>query len=400
MDTLGTPATPPHFAAVPRPVIHDLAGSLIRDVANAGMGRSDIVPFWFGESDQPTPAFIREAAIRSLEAGETFYSQNLGRPYLREAIASYLTDLHGVAIAPERIAAVGSGVSGLMLTMQTVLSPGDRVVAVTPIWPNIVEIPKILGAQVTRVPLRVAGGQWSLDVDQLLAALTPETRLCIINSPNNPTGWTIAPDAVAIILAHCRKHGIWLLSDDVYERLVHDPAVRSAPSFLAQAMPDDRVLSVNSFSKAWSMTGWRVGWIVAPETVVTDLTKVVEYNTSCILEPVQRAATVAITQGEAEVARLRAHLRHTRQVLVEGLRALPDTEVPDAGGAMYVFFRLAGQGDSIALAKRLVAEAGLGLAPGAAFGPEGEGWLRWCHAVTAARLHDGLARLAGFLGRS
>ncbi len=397
MDAVERPS--PAFPAVPRPVIHDLAASLIREVANAGMGRTDIVPFWFGESDQATPSFIRDAAVRSLEAGETFYSQNLGRPYLREAISTYLSDLHSVAIAPERIAAVGSGVSGLMLAMQTVLAPGDRVVAVTPLWPNIVEIPKILGAHVARVPLQVRDGRWSLDVERLLAALTPETRLYIINSPNNPTGWTIAPEAVGVILAHCRKHGIWLLSDDVYERLVHDPSRRSAPSFLAQAEPGDRVMSVNSFSKAWSMTGWRIGWIVAPEAVVTDLTKVIEYNTSCILEPVQRAATAALQHGEPEVARLRAHLRTTRQLLVDGLRAFPGIEVPEAGGAMYVFFRMAGQGDSIALAKRLVAEAGLGLAPGAAFGPEGEGWLRWCHAVTESRLQDGLARLAGFLGR-
>jgi len=395
--TIDAPAQ--SFPAVPREAIRDLSGSLIREVANAGMGRSDILPFWFGESDQPTPAFIRDAAVQSLQAGETFYSQNLGRPYLRDAISVYLTNLHGRPIGPERIATVGSGVSGLMLAMQTVLAPGDRVVAVTPLWPNIVEIPRILGASVARVPLTIANGSWSLDVERLIAALTPDTRLCIINSPNNPTGWTIEPEALDAVLAHCRRHGIWLLGDDVYERLVHNPALRSAPSLLARAEPGDRVISVNSFSKSWSMTGWRIGWIVAPEAVVTDLTKVIEYNTSCILEPIQRAATVALQQGEDEVARLRAHLRHTRQVLVEGLSALPGTIVPNAGGAMYVFFRIKGQGDSIELAKRLVAEAGLGLAPGDAFGPEGEGWLRWCHAVAEPRLSEGIGRLASFLAR-
>lgn len=385
------------FPAVARPVIQDLSASLIREVANAGMGRTDIMPFWFGESDQPTPRFIREAAMASLERGETFYSQNLGRPYLREAIAAYLSGLHLRAIGTEQVAATGSGVSALMLAMQMVLSPGDRVVAVTPLWPNIVEIPRILGAGVTRVPLEVANGSWSLDVERLLAALTPETRLCIINSPNNPTGWTIEPGALDAILSHCRRHGIWLLCDDVYERLVHDPALRSAPSVLARAEPEDRVISVNSFSKAWSMTGWRIGWIAGPAPLVADLTKVVEYNTSCILEPVQRAATMALQQGEPEVDRLRAALRASREQLVAGLRALPGTIVPEAGGAMYVFFRIAGEDDSLALAKRLVAEAGLGLAPGAAFGPEGEGWLRWCHAVAPAKLDDGLHRLASFL---
>lgn len=382
-----------------RPDVQSLQSSLIRDVANAGMGRTDVLPFWFGESDQPTPRFIREAAMASLADGETFYSQNLGRPYLREAIASYLTNLHDTTIEPGRIAAVGSGVSGLMLAAQMVLSPGDRVVAVTPLWPNIVEIPKILGADVVRVPLRVANGKWSLDLDRLLAALTPDTRLAIINSPNNPTGWTIEEDEVDAVSAHCRTHGIWVLSDDVYERLVHDPSRRSAPSFLRRYETGDRIISVNSFSKAWSMTGWRIGWLATPETLSNDLTKIIEYNTSCILEPVQRAATAALTEGEPTVAKLRAELNATRTLLVDELTRIPGVIVPEAGGAMYVFFRIEGYSDTLALAKRLVEEAGLGLAPGGAFGPEGDGWLRWCHAVDPDKLREGVSRLRSFLGR-
>jgi len=386
------------FPVSARPAVQALSSSLIREVANAGMGRTDVLPFWFGESDQPTPEFIREAAIRSLASGETFYSQNLGRPYLREAIAEYLSGLHGTEVSPGRIAAVGSGVSGLMLASQMVLSPGDRVVAVTPLWPNITEIPKILGAEVERVPLTVANGQWSLDLDRLLAALTPGTRMVIINSPNNPTGWTIEENEVDVVLAHCRRHGIWVLSDDVYERLVHDPARRSAPSFLRRYEAGDRILSVNSFSKAWSMTGWRAGWIAAPEALADDFTKIIEYNTSCILEPIQRAATVALQQGEPEVAKLRAGLTATRELLVGELQALPGVVVPEAGGAMYVFFRIEGFDDTLTLARRLVEEAGLGLAPGGAFGPEGEGWLRWCHATSAEKLRDGVGRLKRFLG--
>lgn len=392
-------ATSPIPSVAARPDVQALQSSLIRDVANAGMGRTDVLPFWFGESDQATPRFIREAAMASLDQGETFYSQNLGRPYLRQAIAGYLSTLHGTTVASGRIAAVGSGVSGLMIAAQMVLSPGDRVVAVTPLWPNIVEIPKILGAEVVRVPLTVANGKWSLDLDRLLTALTPDTRLAIINSPNNPTGWTIEEDEVDIVLAHCRKHGIWVLSDDVYERLVHDPSRRSAPSFLRRYETGDRIISVNSFSKAWSMTGWRVGWLATPETLSNDLTKVIEYNTSCILEPIQRAATVALTEGEPTVAKLRADLTATRTLLVDELTRIPGVIVPDAGGAMYVFFRIDGFADTLELAKRLVEEAGLGLAPGGAFGPEGNGWLRWCHAVDPAKLREGVGRLRGFLGR-
>lgn len=390
---------PLDFPVAARPEVQALKSSLIREVANAGMGRADVLPFWFGESDQPTAAFIREVAIASLSSGETFYSQNLGRPYLREAIATYLGGLHGIDVSPGRIAAVGSGVNALMLAAQTVISPGDRVVAVTPLWPNITEIPKILGAEVERVPLTVANGRWSLDLDRLLAALTPGTRMAIINSPNNPTGWTIEEDEVDAVVAHCRKHGIWVLSDDAYERLVHDPSRQAAPSFIKRYEVGDRIISANTFSKAWTMTGWRAGWLAVPETLMDDLGKIIEYNTSCIFEPVQRAATVAIQQGEPEVAKLRAHLRATRELLVGELRALPGVVVPEAGGAMYVFFKVAGRDDTVALAKRLVEEAGLGLAPGGAFGPEGDGWLRWCHATSPDRLREGVVRLKRFLGR-
>ena len=392
-----TPATPPVRA---RDLITGLAGSLIRDVANSAMGRQDVLPFWFGESDQPTPKFICDAAAESLCRGETFYSQNLGRPYLREAIAGYLGRLHGRPVAVDRIAVTGSGVSAIMLAAQLLLAPQDRVVAVTPLWPNLVEIPRILGAQVQRVGLHVQQGRWALDLDRLLSALTPGTRLLLLNSPNNPTGWTLDDPGLQAILAHCRRHGIWILADDVYERLTYDTACTSAPSFLRFYEDGDRVLSINSFSKAWSMTGWRMGWITAPASLAQDLGKLLEYNTSCVAEPTQRAGAAAIAQGEAEVAGLRAHLARTRVSLVEGLRRMPGIEVPDAGGAMYAFFRIEGRHDSVQLARQLVADAGLGLAPGLAFGPEGEGWLRWCHAVRMDTLQSGMQRLEDFLRRA
>ncbi|MGG1944621.1 pyridoxal phosphate-dependent aminotransferase [Trinickia sp. NRRL B-1857] len=383
-----------------RPAIQNLGGSLIREVANSGMGRADVLPFWFGESDMATAQFIRDEAARSLAQGETFYSQNLGRPYLRERIANYLSELHGRSIAPERIAVMSSGVTGLMIASEMLLSAQDRVVVVTPLWPNITEIPKILSAEVERVPLRVSDGRWTLDLDRLLDALTPGTRALIVNSPNNPTGWTIDDHSVQVILSHCRKHGIWIVCDDVYERLVYDSNRRSAPSFLAYYEEGDRIISVNSFSKAWSMTGWRAGWMVVPEALTADLAKIIEYNFSCVFEPVQRAAAIALERGEPEIARLRESLSHTRALLSQALTSLPGVQVPEAGGAMYVFFRIAGQDDSLELAKRLVSEVGLGLAPGAAFGPEGNGWLRWCHAVSVdATLLDGVDRLSRFLDR-
>jgi aspartate/methionine/tyrosine aminotransferase len=233
----------------------------------------------------------------------------------------------------------------------------------------------------------------------LLDAITPDTRLVLLNSPNNPTGWTLPAEDRGPLLEHCRRRGVWLLGDDVYERLVFDPALNSAPSLLAIADPDDRLISTNSFSKAWLMTGWRLGWIVAPKALQADLGKLLEYNTSCAPDFVQVGGLAAIEQGEPHVQALRADLRRKRDRLVAGLSALPGVTASSADGGMYAFFRMTGGDDSVALAKQLIAEAGLGLAPGAGFGPEGEGWLRWCFANADERLDEGLARLGAWLTR-
>lgn len=382
-----------------RDAVNALRPSLIREVANAGFGVPDMLPFWFGESDRVTPDFIRDAAAAALRDGATFYTHNLGTAPLRDAIASYVSARHG-ATAADTVAVTSSGVSALMLVAQMLVGPGERVVAVTPLWPNLVEIPKILGAQVECVPLGYGDAGWQLDVGRLLAALTPGTRMLLINSPNNPTGWTMSRDDQQAVLAHCRRHGIWLVADEVYERLAFDADdVHGAPSFLDIASRDERVVVVNSFSKAWAMTGWRLGWLVAPAAVMADLSKLVEYNTSCAPGFVQAAGEVALRDGEPFVRSFVAALRDARDHLVAALRTLPGVEVPPPPGAMYLFLRLPGASDSLAFCKTLVREAGLGLAPGSAFGPEGEGFVRWCYACDPARLDAGVERLRRFLAR-
>jgi aspartate/methionine/tyrosine aminotransferase len=380
-----------------RPPIRALVASQIREVANAGMGDPDVLPFWFGEPDEVTPAYIREAAVASLDAGETFYSQNFGIPELREAIAKYVSRLHQ-PVASGNIAATASGMSALMLTVEALVGHGDRVVCVTPLWPNLTEIPKILGAEVVRQPLTFGPGGWTLDVDQLLATLTPGTRAVMINSPNNPTGWTLDAASQQAVLDHCRKHGIWIVADDVYERLCYT-GDRCAPSFLDIARPDDRVVSTNSFSKSWLMTGWRLGWIVAPPALMPDLGKLIEYNTSCSPVFVQRAGVVAVNDGEPTVAHTLHRYRRARSFLVDELCQLPGVQAALPDGAMYVFFRIAGVSQSLEFCKQLVREARLGLAPGSAFGPEGEGFVRWCFAASEERLADGVWRLRSFLRR-
>ena len=397
----------PHFPVEPRAAVQSLVASRIREVANAGMGRQDVLPFWFGEPDEVTPGFIRDAAKAALDEGDTFYTHNLGMPELREALAAYSTRLHRPTAA-DNIAVTSSGVSALMLVAQLLLNPGDRVVAVTPLWPNLIEIPKILGADVVSVPLQfdtaAAPPRWELDLDRLLDALTPGTRALLLNSPNNPTGWTITREQQQVLLAHCRKHGIWLLADDVYERLAYDTpegAPACAPSFLDLCEADERVVSTNSFSKAWLMTGWRLGWMQLPQSLMSGLGKLIEYNTSCAPGFVQRAGVVAVNRSEEIVQHTVARYRSARDYLYERLSA-PDMRAagvtaPKPRGAMYLFFTIDGERDSLALCKRLVADAGLGLAPGSAFGPEGEGALRWCFASSTERLALGADKLAQFL---
>ncbi len=390
-----------HLAA--REAVRQLNVSRIREVANAGMGRADLMAFWFGEPDQVTPELIRHAAVDALDAGDTFYTENLGIKPLREAIARYVSGLHGKGGSGTRvdnIAVTNSGMSALMITTQALAGPGDRVVIITPVWPNLVEIPKILGAESVSFPLDFSAEGWTLDLERLLDTLTPGTTAVYINSPNNPTGWTIDVESQRAILEHCRRHGIWILADDAYERLYFGNAPGVAPSFLDIADPQDRLVSTNTFSKAWQMTGWRLGWMVIPQELLANVATLIEYNTSCAPGFIQRAGVRALEQGEQAVHDFNARLRNARDFLLERLMALPGVEASVPSGAMYAFFRLPGASDSLAFCKRLVDSAGLGLAPGIAFGPEGEGFVRWCFAASTTRLEEGVERLAKALART
>ncbi len=381
-----------------RQVIQNLEESRIREVANAGIGRSDVLAFWFGESDEVTPEFIRRAAIESLQRGETFYSHNLGLPELRQEISSYMSARHG-PIGVDRVAVTSGGVNALMLAIQQLVDAGDEVVALTPVWPNLTAQPAIMGARVKCVALVPVDGVWSLDINTLLQAVTAATKVLIVNAPNNPTGWTLTREEQQCILAHCRGTGTWILADEVYERLYFDASPNGcAPSFLDVARPDDRLVVVHSFSKSFLMTGWRLGWLVMPPFMTHHMGKLIEFNTSCAPVFTQRAGVAALRGTDEVTPRVVAHLRACRDTLIPLLRAIPGVQVAPASGGMYAFFRLAGFDDSLATAKRLVVEAGLGLAPGDAFGPEARGWLRWCFASKdPQRLVEGVERLRKWL---
>jgi len=374
-----------------RPAVRSLAASRIREVVNSAAGLKDVLAFWVGEPDEPTPEFIRKAGMDSIAAGETFYTYNLGIPSIRQALAAYITRLHRKTDV-EQCAVTSAGVNALMLASQLLVEAGDRVVEVVPLWPNLQEIPRILGANVEAVGLRFSFSGWSLDLQELIEKLKPGTKALYLNSPNNPTGWTISREDQKAILEHCRKHGIWIFADDAYERIYFGEG-GVAPSFLDIADEKDRVISANTFSKTWLMPGWRLGWLVVPRELAADLAKLIEFNTSCVPVFVQRAGTAALIEGEPVIARTVAGFRRARDFLLKELRTFDRVRAATPSGTMYAFFRVEGVPDTLEFCKRLVHDVGLGLAPGSAFGPQGEGFVRWCFASGEERLADGVVRL-------
>ena len=384
-----------------RQAIQQLQASKIRELANAGLGRSDVLAFWFGESDEVTPDFIRKAAIDSLQAGETFYAHNLGLPELRESISAEMVKRHGADIGIHRIAVTSGGVNALMLAMQALVDAGDEVLVITPVWPNLTAQPQILGAQLRTLSLEPTKGRWELPLEKLLNSITADTRLLVLNSPNNPTGWTLNRQEQQAILEKCRSTGTWILADEVYESLYFlDSQNQCAPSFLDIAQTDDRLVVAHSFSKSFLMTGWRLGWLVMPPEMTQHMGKLIEFNTSCASVFVQRAGVVALTRAEEVTPRVVSHLRRCRDTLADALAGVNQLEFALPDGGMYLFLRLPEGMDDFQIAKRLVQEAGLGLAPGSAFAPEAQGWLRWCFASKELdRLRAGAERLDRWLSK-
>ncbi|MBO9474766.1 pyridoxal phosphate-dependent aminotransferase [Shimia sp. R10_1] len=369
-----------------------LEASKIREVAEAGMKLGGVVPLWFGEGAWPTNPRIVDAAVTALRAGNHMYQPNNGALALREEICRYSNALFGADLRKEQITVTPSGMQGLMLAAQILTSPGDRVVAIDPSWPNIIGAFRAMGAEIATLPLTVEAGKWALDMDALLDLLTPQTRVFVINSPNNPTGWAMGAADQKIVLEHCRKHGIWVVADDVYNRLYRHG--KTAPSFLSIAAPEERLISINSFSKCWSMTGWRLGWMVAPAEMEAKLGQLTEFNTSCTAGFVQDAGIVALRDGEGEVDSLTQKIQTGYQIAAERLSSFDRVTFVEPDGAFYLFFKVAGMDDSLQAAHDILQKTKVGLAPGVAFGPQGEGYLRLCYAQPEDVLTEAFDRLA------
>lgn len=379
-----------------RDAVRDLPASPIARIAALGMGDPAVLPLWYGEGDLPTPDFIAAAATAALKEGHTFYTYKAGLPELRAEIANYLTGLYAKPVVPERVAVASSGMNALMIVTQAVLDPGDNLVIAAPVWPNIAAAASIMGGEPRLLGLEPApDGGWRLDLERLFAACDAKTRAIFVNSPSNPTGWVIEPGEIAALLAFARRRGLWLIADEVYGRIVYGN--RAAPSFLDQAEPEDRLIVVNSFSKNWAMTGWRLGWLVVPADLLPTLEKLIEFNTSGAPTFLQHAAIAAIRGGEPFLAQFVARCRAARDAAIDGLQQYGRVSVARPAGAFYAFFRVDGLGDSIAFAEEALRRVKVGLAPGIAFGPTGEGAMRLCFAREPRLVTEAVDRLRPLL---
>ena len=384
-----------------RPEAANAPASGIVDVANYGRGRPGLIPLWIGEGHLSTPAFIADAATRSLAAGETFYTWQRGIPQLREALARYHERLHGRSFDPDSFYVTVGGMHALQMAMRIVSGPGDEVLVPTPAWPNFEGAAGIAGARPVPVPMTPGPDGWTLGLDRIEAAVTPRTRALVINSPANPTGWVASRDDLARILDLARRHGLWIVSDEIYQRFVHDPGL-TEPSGRTASFHDvmsegDRILFVQTFSKNWAMTGWRVGWLEAPVALGPVIENLVQYTTSGVPAFLQRAAVTALEDGEPFVEEQIGLARRNREIACAGLRATNVVDLPSPPGAFYAFFRVEGVTDTRQLAFDLIDRANVGLAPGSAFGTGGAEHVRLCFLRDTAMLEEAIARIARVL---
>lgn len=368
----------------------------IVDVFNYGRGRAGLIPLWAGEGDLPTPDFICDAASRSLAAGETFYTWQRGIPELRAALARYHQRHFGRRYEAESFYVTGGGMQAIQIAIAAVAGSGDEVIVPSPAWPNFAAAAGIGGARPVFVPLGFDGKRWTFDLDRVRAAVGPAARAIFINSPANPTGWTATADELRDILRFARERGLWIVADEVYNRFFY--SAERAPSFHDVAEADDRILYVNTFSKNWAMTGWRIGWLTAPATLGSVIENLIQYSTSGVAVFMQRAAVTALEEGEDFVRQQVERARAGREIVCSGLSRSNRVCFAWPDGAFYLFLSVAGIADTSRLGRQLVDQAAIGSAPGTAFGPGGEPFVRICFARRASDLGEAVQRFLSWLG--
>jgi aspartate/methionine/tyrosine aminotransferase len=394
------PASTPLSAL--RPSAIALPESLIVKVFNHGRYREGLIPMWAGEGDMATPAFIAEPASKSLLAGETFYTANRGIPPLREALARYHTRIYGRAFSADEFYVTGGGMQAIQLAVQMVAGAGDEVLVPTPAWPNFRGALETAGAKAVDVPMAFSRDGWQLDLDALFKAVTPKTRAIIINSPSNPTGWVATDDELAAILAFTRAKGLWIIADEIYMRFAFNPdgsAKGVAPSLQTIRRPGDRILFCQTFSKNWAMTGWRIGWIQVPTDLGQVVENLIQYNTSGVATFMQRGAIAALEDGDPFIETQIARAVEGRRICSAALAPYNTVRYAAPAGAFYAFFAIEGLDDSLSAALKLVDEAGVGLAPGSAFGAAGKDFLRVCFLRKGPDVTAGMERISQWLAK-
>jgi len=396
MNEMAVEAMPTALVAALRREAKAAPESGIVEAMNYGRDRDGMIPLWAGEGDLPTPAFICEAATRALAAGETFYTWQRGIPPLREALARYHTQLYGRPFSPEEFYITGSGMQAIQIVLAMTVGAGDEVLIPTPTWPNAAAAAGVMGARAVEVPMSFGNDGWSLDLERLAAAVTPRTRALFVVSPSNPTGWTATRAELIALLALARRHGLWIIADETYARFWYGAGPR-APSFFDVMEPEDRILFVNTFSKNWAMTGWRIGWIAAHPSLGQVIENLIQYSTSGVAQFMQRAAVTAIERGESFVTHLIERARRGRDIACDTLVATGRVRFAKPDGAFYLFFAVDGETDTRRLVMRLIDEANVGMAPGTAFGAGGERFARLCFARNPEQLRTAVDRVAAVL---
>jgi aspartate/methionine/tyrosine aminotransferase len=373
--------------------------SRIRELANIAMTMDGVLKLYFGESSLPTPDYIKQAACQALAEGYTFYTENAGLPSLRRALTGQYKKLHGVELDPAgEIVITASGVQALNVGIRSVLDPGDEALILTPAWPNGAANVMMANGVAKEIPHPLCGDQYRIDFDALEGAATDRTKLLIYTSPSNPLGWVASVEEQKALLDFCRRRGLWLLADEVYERLYYpETPGPAAPSILRLATRDDAVLVAQSFSKSYCMTGWRVGWLVARRDLASRAGELNEFIISHAASFAQKAAETALVEGEAELSAMLCRLKGNRDFCLAALGAMPRVRVPQPEGAFYLFPRIDGLTDSFEFCRKLLVETKVGLAPGVAFGAGGEGSVRICYAAERTILEEAMERLARFL---
>jgi aspartate aminotransferase len=374
-----------------------VAESPMVKIATAAEAMPGSLKLCYGESDMPTPAFICEAADAALKAGHTFYTHTAGYRELREAIAAKIHELHGVSYRASEIMSTVGGSMAIYAAIRAFVSRGDNAVIVSPAYAIFANGVTMAGGEPRPVPLTRDGKSFRLDLERVRAAIDRNTRLIIINSPSNPTGWVISVEEQRAVLELAAQHDLVILADEVYERLVYAEGVTVAPSFARVAGNRDRLIVVNSFSKTYNMTGWRLGWAQGSEATIATMFKAVEFITSNAAAMAQQAGIVALRDGEPCIRELRAHYAARRAQVMAAMANLPGVTLPEPAGSFFAFPRIEGVTDSTAFTAALLQETGLALAPGAAFGRDGEGYIRVCFAATEATVTAALEKFSRFL---